>query len=199
MFGGVFCSFVWVCCHKFVIGWCYPFVKFVLQEKGTHKQMNASFKSFFLQVHDSLYRTLYRMVGNQQEAEDLMQEAFVKLHDHWDEIEDGKHKAWLFQVATRLGLNALRNEKRRSRWHREAAEQDSTGGTQPVGDPATQMAVRRVLSTMPERQSRLLLLHMAGLSHDELAQAMEVKKASISQLLLRSKKAFENVYATATC
>lgn len=160
--------------------------------------MNASFRDFFLRVHDSLYRTLYRIVGNQQEAEDLMQEAFVKLHDHWDTIEDGKHKAWLFQVATRLGLNAIRNEKRRSRWHREAAEQDGDGSTRS-GDLATQMSVRHALSEMPERQSRLLMLYMAGLSHDELANAMEVKRTSISQLLLRSKKAFETVYATSTC
>lgn len=156
---------------------------------------DAEFRELFLQYHDGIYRMLYRMVGARQEAEDLMQETFVRLHDHREEIESGKTKAWLYQVATRLGLNAMRDSKRRNRWHQEAAEQsERVGGTVTRTDPATSMAVRRALDELPERQVQLLMMYAAGLSHEELAEALGVKKTSLSQLLFRSKKAFEKTY-----
>lgn len=149
-----------------------------------------------MQHHDALYRTIYRIVGSQQEAEDLLQEAFFKLYEHWEQIEPGKHKPWLFQVATRLGLNALRSEKRRHHWQNEATRQEHcTDAPQTSKDPVAVLSVRKALAEMPERQARILMLYMSGLDHAELAQALDVKKTSISQLLFRAKKIFSDLFS----
>ncbi|MCB9638649.1 MAG: sigma-70 family RNA polymerase sigma factor [Myxococcales bacterium] len=158
-------------------------------------RVDAEFRALFVRYHDGLYRMLYQMVGARQEAEDLLQETFVRLHDHQEEVEPEKAKAWLYQVATRLGLNAMRDTKRRNRWHQEATQQaESVGATITKGDPATTMAVRDALNQLPERQTELLLMYAAGLNHEELADALGVQKSSLSQLLFRSKKAFEQIY-----
>lgn len=159
-------------------------------------QTNVDFQDVFFQHHNGVFRLLFRIVGSKQEAEDLVQEVFVRLHDHWDDVEPTKTKAWLYQVATRLGWNTVRNSNRRKRWHYESGQHKAmTGNDVSKKDLDTSIAVRAALAQLPERQAHLLMLYSSGLSHIELAEAMNVKKSSLSQMLFRSKKAFEKVYS----
>ncbi len=152
------------------------------------------FNRLFVEQYQGVFRMLYRLTGEQQEAEDIAQEAFLKLHDHFGTIEEGKHKAWVYQVASNLGLNALRGRKRTNRWtNLFAREQD---WETPSPDPAKTMHVRRTLSKLPNRQAQLLMLYAAGLSRNEMAQAIEVQPSSLGQLLLRAKRAFEKDYTS---
>ena len=71
----------------------------------------ARFDTFFEDEHDRLYKALYFVTGNRQDAEELMQDAFLKLWERWDsihEIEDPT--GYLF----RIGLNGFRMRRRRT-------------------------------------------------------------------------------------
>jgi len=151
------------------------------------------YKEIFTKHYDGLFRMMYRMVGQHTQAEDLVQEAFVRLYTHWQEIDPLKTKAWLFQVASNLGLNALRNEKRRRLRQREAATFPGRANC-TVEQHGKKMDVHHILGQMPERQSKLLMLYMAGLSHQEIADATGLKKSSLSRMLLDSKRTFEQMY-----
>lgn len=135
------------------------------------------------------------MVGAQQEAEDIVQEAFLRLHSHQDSVDEGKHKAWLYRVAVNLGHNALLQRKRHHRWRENASVLDEMVSS-PTPSDEKALGVREVLSELPARQAQLLFLYAAGLSYEEMAETLEVKTASLSQLLLRAKKAFKNHYGT---
>jgi len=57
-----------------------------------------------------LLRYAYGLVGQRETAEDLVQEAFVRLHNHWDEVVNPR--AWLFRSVRNLALNHLRDHRR---------------------------------------------------------------------------------------
>ncbi len=66
----------------------------------------ASFDDFFLDQHERLYRALYFVTGNRHDAEELMQDAFMKLWERWDRVDElDDAAAYLFRVA----LNGFRN------------------------------------------------------------------------------------------
>jgi RNA polymerase sigma-70 factor (ECF subfamily) len=79
------------------------------ERKAVERQ---SFEGLFLDQHDRLYRALYFITGSPDDAEELMQDAFLKLWERWDSIgviEDPV--AWLFRVS----LNGFRMRARRAR------------------------------------------------------------------------------------
>jgi RNA polymerase sigma-70 factor (ECF subfamily) len=57
-----------------------------------------------------LLRFAYGLVGQRETAEDLVQDAFLKLHAHWDDVANPR--AWLFKSIRNLALNHLRDHKR---------------------------------------------------------------------------------------
>lgn len=156
----------------------------------------SSFEQVFLHHHAKVYRLILRVVGDAQEAEDLTQETFMRLHHHFEKIELERVHHWLHRVAVNFGLKALRGKKRFVVWQHKAGEQAKAlyAGQEP-GDPLEAALVRDVLRTLSERQAQLLLLHMAGLRYEELAETLEIQRSSVSQLLSRARKAFEKEYA----
>ena len=62
---------------------------------------------------DSLFGYLMRICRNRQNAEDLFQQSFMKVHQRADTFKaQGNFKSWLFTIATRLAIDAARKEKR---------------------------------------------------------------------------------------
>jgi RNA polymerase sigma-70 factor, ECF subfamily len=81
----------------------------------------------------------YRMVGSLHEAEDLVQETFLRAWQAFDNFEGrGPLKVWLFQIATRACLDALRQRKRRRRILPEAEFPPTT--ELPKGEPPAEIA-----------------------------------------------------------
>ena len=177
-------------------------------EIASEKEFDELFKTHY----EGVYRLLYRIVGTREEAEDLAQETFLRLHraGHlWDRprrTDDRQHniRGWLYRVASNLAYNALRSEGRRLRRQEETARQ-ATVTTRGEDDPVElvvrtdeRQAVRRTLATLPQQQAQLLLLRHAGLSYRELAETLGVAPGSIGTLLARAENAFERSYARST-
>jgi len=158
----------------------------------------ASFDALFFRHYDRIYGLLFRLVGNRVEAEDLTQEAFLKLYDHafakrrFNGRRDHNVGAWLYRVATNLGYNLLRSRKRR--WRRNLLLVPDPGGDagsdREVERRETQAAVRAALVKLPRQQTQLLLLRQMGLSYAECADACGVAASSVGTMLRRAAAAF---------
>jgi RNA polymerase sigma-70 factor (ECF subfamily) len=158
------------------------------------EQVLFDFDEFFLMHYDRLYNMLYRIVGTQQEAEDLAQEAFLRFHQHFASIYEDKRKAWLYRVAVNLGYTAIQSRKRKSQWAKQQAKIAQELQKEPKHHSESRMDIQDVLAALPGRQAKLLTLYASGLSYDELAEAVGIKPSSVSQLLVRAKRAFKTQY-----
>jgi RNA polymerase sigma factor (sigma-70 family) len=163
---------------------------------------SSGFQSLFLEHWASVYRILHRLVGDPAEAEDLALEAFLRLYRHDEKQPQVQNPGgWLYQVATRLGLNSIRARKRRDTYELAAGRYalEQTPHLSPA-DVLVQEEERRqaqlVLTRMDERQSRLLILRYSGFSYKEIASTLNLAPASIGPLLVRAEREFEKQYRT---
>ncbi len=162
------------------------------------------FEDFFRTHYGRVFGLLYRVTGDEREAEDLSQELFLQLArrgpaDWSSPTVDG----WLWKAATHAALNALRGARRRSAREERAFRQDlplrllSERDDDPAGTLERQErreTVWRALRQLKPRESLLLLARHSGLSYAEVAQALSINPASVGTLLARAERRFKDVY-----
>jgi RNA polymerase sigma-70 factor (ECF subfamily) len=161
-------------------------------------QADGLLEAAFEEHWSSVCRTLYRLVGDWDEAQDLALEAFWRLH-----TRPPRHLTnmggWLHRVANNLGLNAIRARRRRRRYEEEAAalRMQRTDQLSPAAEferRETQERVRHVLSRMKPRKAQLLMLRYAGRTYAEIADILGVAPGSVGTMLARAEKDFERRY-----
>jgi RNA polymerase sigma-70 factor (ECF subfamily) len=133
-----------------------------------------------------------RLLNDAAEAEDVAQEAFMRLWDRasrW-RSEGARVETWLWTVATRLCLDRLR--RRRPVADPEALDALADPGADPLeGLLAAERAERvaRALMGLPDRQRvAIVLRHQEGLSQAEAARLMEIREEALESLLARARR-----------
>lgn len=132
-----------------------------------------------------VYRLALRVTGNCQDAEDVVQETFLKLLQH---LEAGGNtdnvRGWLFTVAA----NASRDRQRRGmRWLPWTTDHDVAVDPPVLADEdGRHRALRASMRHLPERDRLLLALRAQGLSYREIASAAGVNETSVGQFLARA-------------
>ena len=172
---------------------------------GTRPWEETAFEALFRTHFGGVYRLVFRIVGSRPEAEDLVQETFVRCYRNGSPTDAAfPIRAWLYRVATNLALNAQPDHGRLRARHERADNVGAVVGD-PACDPVEQIAreeqrtrVRQILDTLHPRQSRLLILRHAGLSYQELAKTLEIAPGSVGTLLARAEAAFEKAYRSTT-
>lgn len=144
-----------------------------------------SFEDLFADQHERLYRALYLIVGNSHEAEELMQDAFVKVLERWDRIDNPA--GYLYRSA----LNATRSRFRRLQL---AAKRTLTSGEpeDPFAVADLRDEVVRSLQELPERQrTALVLLDLLDYKSDEAAAVLRVTPATVRSLASHARAAMK--------
>lgn len=167
----------------------------------------ASFETLFHRHYDRVYGLLFRLVGSRDEAEDLSQEAFLKLYRHafaqrslpknpFRNEKEQNISAWLYRVAMNLGYDALRSRRRRQERNTLLLPdaQGMPGAEKEVEKREEQTAVRATLACLSQRQVRLLLLRQMDFSYAECAEICAVAPGSVGTLLARAARDFRNAY-----
>jgi RNA polymerase sigma-70 factor (ECF subfamily) len=145
-----------------------------------------AFDEFFLQEHERLFRALYFVAGNRADAEELMQEAFLRLWERWDErdrIEDPTR--YLYRVA----LNGFRMRARRARTAaRRLAHRDD--GRDLFDDAEVRVDVRAMLLRLtPRQRAALVLTDLLGYGSEEAGRIMGVRSSTVRALATQGRKA----------
>lgn len=162
----------------------------------------SRFDTLFHRLYPRLFGLAYRQLGDRLEAEDVLQEAFLRLADDPRLLARPDHEvaAWLSRVCLNLGSNRQRASGRaHTRLQRvarlELAEaHDSDSPATAALRHEAQTAVRAALAALPERQRAVLLLRHAGYSYAEVAAALDVAVGSVGVLLARAERAFRDHY-----
>jgi len=158
----------------------------------------VDYDALFKRLYPTLYRYLYRLTGDADVAEDVAQEAFVRLLRQT--LPEEEIRPWLYTVAMNLVRDTARRAERR---HRLVA---GVPLPLPMAGPAPDeqverseqiAAVRVVLDQMSERDRHLLLMREEGFRYEEIATAVGVAPASVGTLIARALKKFAQLYKTA--
>ena len=137
-------------------------------------------------------RQAWRMLGDQTEAEDVAQDAMLRL---WKQAEnwragEAKVSTWLYRVVHNLCIDRLR--KRRP----QVAVEDAPEPVDPDPSVLERMAqteqsraVARAIGELPERQRQALVLrHFEGMSNPEIGEALECSVEAVESLLARARR-----------
>ena len=162
------------------------------------KDSPQSFEELFLATYPRLVSILRRMLGDCGRAEELANEAFLKLHTAVLPPAAKKNlPGWLYRTAMNLGIDDLRARSRHFRLVQQASPTPSTSpddGLQHVLRAERQKRVRAVLVRLKPESAQLLLLRATGHSYREIAAHLEIPSASVGTMLLRAEAAFEKYY-----
>ncbi len=158
----------------------------------------VNFEATFDQLYPALFRYCHRLTGDPDLADDVAQEAFVRLYDRRVEGTEEGLRAWLFRTATHLVRDRHRvGENQRRLLEAHPVEPGSPEPPDEAVQRQEQVAlVRKALEHLSEREREMLLMRHAGFSYREVAEAVEVAPSSVGTLLARAERNFVSVYKT---
>jgi RNA polymerase sigma-70 factor, ECF subfamily len=162
------------------------------------------FETEALSFLDALYRTALRMTRSEAEAEDLVQETYIRAFRFRAQFTPGTNlKAWLFRILTNTFINQYRRKAARP----ETTELDdveesilyrhmrnvSPGSASP--DPEAELIdntlsseVKEALEALPEKFRTTLLLDVEGFSYKEIAEMLDIPIGTVMSRLHRGRK-----------
>lgn len=140
-----------------------------------------------------------RMLGHASEAEDVAQDAMMRLWKIAPEWRQGEAQVstWLYRVVANLCTDRLR--KRRGAVSLDQVAEPLDGTPSVAAQMQTNMrmtALSDALAQLPERQAQAVALrHLEGLSNPEIAQIMDISVRSVESLTARGKRALADIMA----
>jgi len=160
----------------------------------------------FVALRPLLFSVAYRLLGQASDAEDAVQEAWLRYAAHAGDVRDPR--AWLLRTVTRLSLDQLRSARsRRECYVGPWLPEPVLTGAAAVVDPLALVERRELLSlgalAMLERLSAperavLVLREALDLSHAEIGAAIGVSEGTSRQLLSRARRRIASAHARTT-
>jgi len=154
-----------------------------MEALGSAASLDA--RELFRQHGAAIYRFALVLVRHHQDAEDVVQETFMKLLQHLQSGGNADNlRGWLFTVAAHAARDRQRRRLRWLPWTRTA---------EPAAEPpllpdedGRYKALRDALRSLSDRDRLLLALRAQGLTYREIAAASGIKDSSVGQLLARA-------------
>lgn len=145
-----------------------------LQRGWTQSRHDASYE-----LRSQAFRLALAIVNDRDLAEDIAQEALIKLHQCPGVVASG---AWLRKVVTNLALNALRSP-------RGASLADDRPAPEPGHEERMQVE-RTLLRLCPEHRVVLALALREGLTYQEISEILQIPEGTVASRLVAAKDAF---------
>ncbi len=139
---------------------------------------------FFAEEHRKVFKALYFVTGNRADAAELMQDAFLKLWERWDTIDNiDDPTAYLFRVA-------LNGSRMRARSARRAARRvvSPTSSFDPFDEIDIREDVHQLLLGLaPRQRAALILLDLYGYGSEEAARIMGIRPSTVRALATQGR------------
>jgi RNA polymerase sigma-70 factor, ECF subfamily len=174
----------------------------------TDAQLTARFERDAIPLLDQLYGGALRMTRNPADAEDLVQETYLKAYRAYSSFEEGTNlKAWLFRILTNTFINSYRAKQRRPgetdledvedlyMYHRLGGLEAAMAGRSAEDELLerfTDDEVKQALEDLPEQfRVAVLLADVEGFSYKEIAEILDVPIGTVMSRLHRGRKGLE--------
>jgi RNA polymerase sigma-70 factor (ECF subfamily) len=168
----------------------------------------AVFSDLAMEYMPALYTAALRMTRNSADAEDLVQETYLKAYRAFASFELGTNlKAWLYRILTNTYINTYRAKKRRPEiadvedvedlyLYRHLSGEQSAGLGRSAEDEAldrfTDTDVKAAIEALPESfRMAVLLADVEGFSYKEIAEITDVPIGTVMSRIHRGRKALQ--------
>lgn len=150
---------------------------------------------------DKLFHLAYRMMNNRQEAEDVVQESFLRVYKHLDRYDENqKFSTWIYRIATNLCIDRLR--KRRQIYSLDAASTEHDGldgySMMPSDERTpeselilseTQRIIREAIDTLPAKyKSVMVLRYLQDMSLQEISEVLDMPVTTVKTRVHRGRE-----------
>jgi len=162
----------------------------------------SSFRTLVETHSPQMLRLAWRLLGNRSDAEDLVQEAFLRLHRHLSDFRgDSALSTWLYRTVTRLAIDALRREKLRRALFFFRSDEQAVDPLEFCADPAPgqertliaqqqlQAMRRQLRSLSPQQRAVLTLRHQEHLPLQQIAELLGISEGTVKTHLHRAVRA----------
>ncbi|HEX2191583.1 MAG TPA: sigma-70 family RNA polymerase sigma factor [Acidimicrobiales bacterium] len=168
----------------------------------------AKFSEMTMEHMPSLYTAALRMTRSPADAEDLVQETYLKAYRAFESFQEGTNlKAWLYRILTNTFINSYRAKKRRPEetdiddvenlylYRRLGGLEGATSGRsaeEEVLDRFTETDIKEALESLPEQfRLAVLLGDVEGFSYKEIAEILDVPIGTVMSRLHRGRRALQ--------
>ncbi|MBR3619038.1 MAG: RNA polymerase sigma factor [Bacteroidaceae bacterium] len=160
------------------------------------------FKQRFMPFHRRLYRVGYHLTGNAQDAEDLLQDTYLKL---WQKRDNLKEEAVTEAYLVTLMQNLYRDQRRLKRIdtsediedHADPPDERSLAETIEATDEARQMGT--LMDGLPERDRKIIRMHLVeDKSYEEMEQDTGLSQGNLRIIMMRTKQKLKEQYSKLT-
>lgn len=157
-----------------------------------------------------IHAYVYRLLGSQEDADDLTQEVFMRAFVSWNDLYDHNNLSpWLYRIATNLCVDLLRRRKRISWWplaRRRSADQQFEQGAEEdasylpadsggIPEVFERDHIRLALASLPEDYAIVLVLSAAqGLPYHDIATIVGISPNAAATRISRAKRMFAEQY-----
>jgi RNA polymerase sigma-70 factor (ECF subfamily) len=167
---------------------------------------NQAFDALVGRYKNRLYSYLYRLLGNESEAEEFAQETFVRAYMHADKYRTiARFSTWLYTIATNLVRNRIRNIKRRPRmvsiWTEDSGGEDgrwvdikdeSPTPEETMDRKRLQEMIQQAIEKIPSKyRAAFVLREINGLSYEEIAATTGLKLGTVRSRINRGRMHFK--------
>ena len=170
----------------------------------------TAFRELFDRYHQRAFAVALGVVKNRQDALDIVQEAFIKVHKHIHNFQgSSSFYTWLYRIVMNLSIDQVRRTKKRRDLDyddsvgRDPQQGGDVGALQPgmldanpgktVMRKELTTAIERALQTLPEYHRAVILLReLEGLSYDEIADVLDVPKGTVMSRLFHARKKLQS-------
>lgn len=139
-----------------------------------------------------------RMTGTRQDAEDIVQEAFLRVWRHagrWDPSGGARFSTWLYRIVLNLCLDRKRRAPMAPLDEIAEPEDPSPDGLQQYSGEQARGLVQEALESLPERQrAALALCYFGNVSGQEAADSLEMSVSALESLLVRGRRALRTFF-----
>jgi RNA polymerase sigma-70 factor, ECF subfamily len=168
----------------------------------------AKFADQAMPFMDALYTAALRLTHNPSDAEDLVQETYLKAYRAYNGFEDGTNlRAWLYRILTNTFINSYRSKKRRPEetdlgeiedlyLYRRLGGLEAAAASRSAEDELldffTDAEVKSAVEALPEQfRLAVLLSDVEGFSYKEISEILDIPIGTVMSRLHRGRKALQ--------